>query len=159
MSPLPSNPLPPALSGRSRCGAVMKTEVVCTNPGDSVQTAAESMRRFHVGFLPVCGPGDVPMGTITDRDITLRVVAADKLPTTPVLEVMTRDCIVVRQDAELTAAEDLMVSHQIARVMVVDDDGRLVGVISLSDIPAHETARITGAVFARVAEREARPQP
>ncbi|MDP2339891.1 MAG: CBS domain-containing protein [Deltaproteobacteria bacterium] len=142
-----------------KCHDVMKQDPVFAFPGDSVQMAAESMRQFDVGFLPVCGPNNVPMGALTDRDIATRVIAENKLATTTVLDVMTRDCITVRDSAELTVAEDLMVAHQVARVMVVDDDGHLIGVISLSDLPDNENTHVLGSVFARVAEREARPEP
>jgi CBS domain-containing protein len=142
-----------------KCHDVMKQDPVRANPTDSVQMAAESMRQFNVGFLPVVGPNEIPMGALTDRDIAMRVIAENKLSTTTVLDVMTRDCVTVREGSELSVAEDLMVTHQIARVMVVDDDdGHLKGVISLSDIPANESGRVFGAVFARVAEREARPE-
>lgn len=146
-------------SRAARCGDVMKRDVVCAFPGDTVQIAAEAMRLYRVGFLPVCGSGGIAMGAITDRDITLRVVARNGAPSTPVTEVMTRSCITVREEALLSVAEDRMVAHQVSRIMCIDASGRVTGVISLSDIPPHESSHTAGAVFARVAEREARPEP
>lgn len=137
---------------KTTCRQVMKMGVVFVTPDDDIQAAATKMRVHDVGFLPVCGPDHRPLGAVTDRDIAVRAVAEDKGASTPVAEVMTMDAVCVGADADLGVAEALMMRHQKSRIMCVDGDGTLVGVVSLSDIPAFEGVRKSGAVFAKVTE-------
>ena len=117
------------------CETLMKTSVECVTPDESVVIAARLMRDGNLGFLPVCEEysGRV-LGTVTDRDITLRLVA-ERLPLwTRVEDVMTRDVIACSPDDDLDTAHDLMAENQVSRIMCIDDDEQLVGVISLSDV-------------------------
>src|SRR5262245_29481593 len=70
-----------------RCEEIMKQDVECVSPQDSVQMAAKRMRDENVGFLPVCGPGQKVMGTVTDRDLACRVLALGLSPSTPISDV------------------------------------------------------------------------
>jgi CBS domain-containing protein len=113
----------------------MKTVVECVSPQDSVETAAQVMRARNIGFLPVCDEKtDRVVGTVTDRDIALRVVAERKPATTRVASIMTPDAVTCRPEDDITTAEELMAENLVSRIMCIDDDGELVGVISLSDI-------------------------
>jgi CBS domain-containing protein len=114
------------------------------------------MRDQNVGFLPVCEQRTKPVGTITDRDIAIRVVAEDKPNTTPVDQVMTSEVISARPDDDLQTAQELMAKHHKSRIMCVDDRGMLVGVISLSDIAQHEDQGRASRTLREVSEREAR---
>ena len=138
-----------------KCQDAMKRTVVTVGADDSISLAAKKMRDADIGFLPVIDSEGDPMGVITDRDIAVRAVAFDKDTQTRVKDVMTNEIVCVSADADLTEAEDLMVRHQKSRIVCTDDDGRVIGVISLSDIPTHESARRAGAVFSRITEREA----
>lgn len=140
-----------------KCRELMKTKVERVDAEDSVLAAAERMRTFDLGFLPVCDGAGKPVGAITDRDIVLRCVAPQKPLTTRVSDVMTRDVVFCRPDADLREAEVVMVTAQKSRLMVVDEHGVLVGVISLSDIAGHETSRRTAKTLEGVTRREARP--
>lgn len=142
-----------------KCKEVMKTRVVSISHNDSVRQAAEKMRDADVGFVPVTGFDGKPSGIITDRDIVLRVVAEGLPLDMPVEDVMSSTPISVHQEADLAVAEELMTHHQKSRVLVIDEDGDIAGVISLSDIPAHESARRAGTVFGKVAQRESTPGP
>jgi CBS domain-containing protein len=140
-----------------KCKEVMKTRVVSIAHNDSVKLAAAKMRDTDVGFIPVTDSHGKPEGIITDRDIVLRAVA-DGLPLdTPIENIMTRGVIGVSQEADLGIAEEMMSRHQKSRVLCLDEDGYIAGVISLSDIPAHESARRAGTVFGKVAQRESTP--
>ena len=138
-----------------QCEVLMKTYVECVSPQDSVETAAQVMRARNIGFLPVCDEkSDRVVGTLTDRDIAIRVVADHKPATTPVASVMTRDAVVCRPQDDITIAEDLMAENLVSRIMCVDEDGELVGVISLSDIAlmdGEQAARTLEQVSAREA--------
>jgi CBS domain-containing protein len=109
-----------------------------------VEAAAAKMRALDVGPLPVCD-GDRLQGMVTDRDITVRATAAGKDPaTTPVAEVMTPQVVSVFEDQDVAEAARLMEQYQIRRLVVLDRDNRLVGIVSLGDL-AVETGDEGGA--------------
>lgn len=138
------------------CDVLMKTAVESVSPEDSAETAARRMRDKNIGFLPVCDrySGKV-RGTLTDRDIALRVVAEKRSLTTPVQQIMTRDAIYCRPDDDISTAEELMADNLVSRIMCIDEDGQLVGVISLSDIAVMDGAR-AARTLEQVSAREAR---
>src|SRR6187402_833206 len=95
----------------------------------TVVEAARLMREQHIGSLPITD-GEQLVGMITDRDITTRVVAeAADLETTSVGEVSSGDLISVEPDNELDEALNLMASHQVRRLPVVEG-GKLVGIVA-----------------------------
>jgi CBS domain-containing protein len=105
------------------------------------------------GFIPVAD-GDRLIGALTDRDIVVRGVASGAGPEARVLDVLSRDALVVRADDDLKVALDLMSSRQIRRLPVVDKDGRLVGVVSLGDLSTRVKERYAGEAL----EEISRPQ-
>ncbi len=140
-----------------QCAEVMKSDVVTVNPGDTVHIAARRMRDADVGFLPVCdGEGKV-LGTLTDRDVAIRLVA-DDLPgaTCTVENIMSREVIACRPADEIAHVEQLMAEYRKSRILVTDEAGRLFGVISLSDVARLEGPRRTATTMRRVASRETR---
>lgn len=131
------------------CEVLMKTSVECVSPQDSVAIAARIMRDRNIGFLPVCDEtSEKVVGTLTDRDIAIRAVADRKPGTTPVEGIMTRDVIACHPQDDITTAEELMAGNLVSRVMCMDEEGQLVGVISLSDI-----AQMDGAHAAKTLEQ------
>ena len=112
---------------------LMNPSAVTVEPTSSAALAARLISRHNVGALPVCG-GRCLRGVVTDRDIVLRCVAAEEDPAqTPVRDIMTRQCATVSPGADCREATRLMALHQVRRLPVVDD-GKLVGMISLSDL-------------------------
>jgi CBS domain-containing protein len=79
------------------------------------------------------------VGTITDRDIAVRGVAAGKGPETPVSELMTNDPVSASPDDEVEIVREVMVSQQVRRVPVVED-GRVVGIVAQADLAREEGA-------------------
>jgi CBS domain-containing protein len=94
------------------------------------------------------------VGVLTDRDIALRVVAEDLKLSLPVEQVMTEDVITCSPDDDVERAEELMRVNQKARLVCVDDGGRVVGVISLADLAQYEDETRAGEVIADVTQRE-----
>jgi CBS-domain-containing membrane protein len=139
-----------------QCKEIMKRDVECLTMQDDVRQAARKMRDENIGFLPVCDDGKKVVGTITDRDIVIRMVADNKPTNTAVKDVMTREIIACRPEDEIHQAQKLMGQHHKSRIMCIDNGGRLVGVISLSDIAQHEQ-RTAGQTLREVTTREARP--
>jgi CBS domain-containing protein len=141
--------------GEMKCSELMKTEPQCAKPSDTAAEVAERMRDRNVGFVPVCGAAGEVLGTITDRDLAIRVVAARSNPeSTLIEEVMSREAITCRASDDIEVAEELMSRHKKSRIMCTDDAGKLVGVISLSDIAEVEQKGKAAAILRSVAQRE-----
>ena len=112
---------------------LIKRKVVVIEPDDPVKLAAKRMEDKLVGSLVVID-GDRPVGIITDRDIALRVVGREKSPDTPVKEVMTKDPVTIREDATFFELTKTFRDAAVRRLIVVDKDGKLVGLISIDDV-------------------------
>jgi CBS domain-containing protein len=109
----------------------------------SVVEAARLMREQDIGSLPITDDEQL-VGMITDRDITMRVVAEAADPNvTSVEDVYSRDLISVEPDNDLEEALGLMARHQVRRLPVVED-GRLVGIVAQADIALSENETKTG---------------
>jgi CBS domain-containing protein len=116
-----------------------------------VSYAAKMMRDEDVGFAPIV-EGDRLVGTLTDRDIAVRVVAEGRDPDeTSVREVATDNLITVEPEADLDEAMKLMARHQVRRLAVVHD-GRLVGVVAQADVARDAKAKATGEVVEEISE-------
>jgi CBS domain-containing protein len=139
-----------------RCEEIMKREVECVSPRDTVEDAAATMRDENVGFLPICDQSKRVLGTLTDRDIAIRLVAAKKPGGTAVEEIMTREVVACHPEDDVREAERLMAEEHKSRIMCVDGGGQLVGVISLSDIAQHERGKRASDTLRQVSERETR---
>jgi CBS domain-containing protein len=139
------------------CQDLMKTEIETFREGDTVQDVARRMREVNIGFAPVCAADGRPVGTLTDRDIALRVCAEDRrASTTHVGDVMTRETITCQETDSMDEAERQMAHHRKSRLMVVDGEGRLVGVISLSDVVDEEDDDRAAETMRTIADREVR---
>lgn len=91
-----------------RVSEIMTPHAECTDPGTTLQAAAERMRRLDVGSLPVC-QNDRLVGIITDRDITIRAVAEGMDPRQTVVEaVMTPGVSCCFDDQDISEAADIM---------------------------------------------------
>jgi CBS domain-containing protein len=134
----------------------MKKDVESMSLKDTVEGAAIRMRDENVGFLPVCDASQKVVGTLTDRDITLRVVASRKPTSTPVESVMTREVVACRPQDDIQKAEQLMMQKHKSRIMCLDDNGRLAGIISLSDIAQHEDSTRALDMLRQITDREVR---
>jgi CBS domain-containing protein len=114
---------------------IMTRNVECVRPDASIQETARRMRNLDVGPLPVCGDDDRLVGMVTDRDITVRATADGRDPTrTTVKEVMTPDVVYVFEDQDAKDAADAMAAHQIRRILVLNRDKRLAGIVAMADL-------------------------
>jgi CBS domain-containing protein len=113
----------------------MSHDLYWCSPDDSVEDAARAMRDHDVGSLPIREEGDRLFGIITDRDITIRVVAEGKDPTeTKVRDAASSSVVTVDPDQDLDEAIRLMAQNQVRRLPVVEEDGRLAGMLAQADI-------------------------
>lgn len=117
---------------------VCQRNVVCINPQTTIHEAAKLMKEKHVGDLVVIDAHAIPprpVGMITDRDIVTMVVAADVQPTEVLVEdIMARQIRVVHQDEGVYELTLKMREAGVRRMPVVDDNGGLVGVVSIDDV-------------------------
>lgn len=138
-----------------QCQEVMRKVVQCARPGETVTEIAMRMRDCGIGFLPVCDAEGVPVGAVTDRDLVTRCIAAGRPnESTPVEEVMSPDPVTCLAVDDLRVAEELMGVHQKSRIMCTSLDGKLMGVISLSDIAQFELRGRSSDLLRSVSERE-----
>ena len=115
--------------------SVMTRGAECVRPSTSLQQAAQRMKDLDVGPLPVCGDDDRLVGILTDRDITVRAVAEGCDPrATAVQNVMTRDVVFCFKDQDVQEAARLMQQYQVRRLVVLNQDERIVGIVSLGDL-------------------------
>lgn len=133
---------------------IMTQTVTVIGPTESICEAARQMRTLDVGLLPVCD-GDKIQGMISDRDITIRAVADRKSPeATAVEEIMTREPVFVYEDQDILEAARLMELKQIRRILVLDHNKKLAGILSLGDISLEEKNKeLSGEILKEVSER------
>lgn len=137
-----------------RCEQLMKKDVVCVRPEDSVQKASELMRDRNVGFLPVCDADGKIQGTITDRDIAIRACTQDRKPgEVRISETMSGQAVTCLPTDDLKQAEIKMGRHKISRMIVANEQGKVEGVVSLSDIAEADPPNI-GKTLRNVTSRE-----
>jgi len=136
----------------------MTRNVEKIEPDDSVRRAAELLRTHDIGSLPVC-EGKTVIGMITDRDIAIRVVAEGRdYDSTRVRDIMSKDVVSIREDADLAEAEKIMHDRQLRRLPVVQVQNELVGYLSLARIARTETPNQTGKILQGVSQASA-PAP
>jgi len=116
---------------------IMTRNVEVVSAGASLKDAAKKMKDLDVGLIPVCD-GDRLKGVLTDRDITIRATADGRVPSkTKVSEVMSTDLAYCLEDQEVEEAVSVMEARQIRRLPIVNQNKRLIGIISLADIAVH----------------------
>jgi len=131
---------------------VMTQGVKTVRPNCTVQDAARLMKDMDVGPLPVCD-GNRISGMVTDRDITIRSTAEGKNPGQQrVDEVMTSDVIFCRADDDVSEAARLMHAHQVRRLLVLSDDNRLAGIVSLGDVATQSDEATAGHALEGISE-------
>lgn len=126
-------------------------DLMTTNPrsvskGDSVSDAARVMRDEDAGAVPIVD-GERLVGVLTDRDIAIRLVAEGKDPqSTTVEQIASQELVTVDPQQDLDEALRLMAQHQVRRLPVVEEDGKLVGIVAQADVARRADAKRTGEV-------------
>jgi CBS domain-containing protein len=109
----------------------------------SAREAAQLMKTKDVGSLPIVQDGKL-VGVVTDRDLTTRVLAEGKDAETQVGQIASKDVVTVDPQQPLEEAARLMAEHQIRRIPVVEEDGRLVGILAQADVAETGHDKLTG---------------
>lgn len=117
-----------------KCKNIMTKSIKTCDYNCSVKEAAQIMKKFDTGAVPVVDAMNKPLGVITDRDITINAVAESDHPdNVKVLNLMSKHIISVHEDDSIDVAAQKMKENKVRRVLVVDDEDRLKGIISLAD--------------------------
>jgi CBS domain-containing protein len=128
----------------------MTADPTTVETGTSLKEAAQLMKSEDVGALPVVENGRLA-GMITDRDIAIRAVAEGKLEAT-VGEIASKDVVSIDPQQSLEEAARLMAQHQIRRLPVCEEDGRLVGILAQADVAQIGQDALTGEVVQRISQ-------
>lgn len=113
---------------------IMSDKVITIDMDEPVTAAARLLKNHNIGAVPVCSKDGNLRGMVTDRDIVLRCVAGSIDPqTTPVKEIMSRGIITAQPLDDVEKAVELMSQDQVRRLPVLDQ-GRIVGIVALSDM-------------------------
>lgn len=121
---------------------MMTPDPTCCTPDSTARQAALLMKEHDCGSIPVVENASSKrlVGTVTDRDLAIRGLAAGNGPETPVRELMTPEPITCAPEDEVEVVREVMVAQQVRRVPVVDRDGRVVGIVSQADLALEEGA-------------------
>lgn len=114
---------------------VMTLDVMTCKTTDTLSDCARMMKEFNVGETPIVDDNKKLVGIITDRDITVRAVAAGADPNNVMIaDFMTPSPVTITPDTNVEDAADMMADVQVRRLPVVDDNGGLIGIVSLGDL-------------------------
>lgn len=121
-----------------QCKEIMSHNVQWILPRETVAAAAKLMAFHNLGLLPVCSADGKPVGVITDRDLALRVIGMDRLAAQTVVEdVMSAPVQTVAGDCPVDRVVEIMTEASVSRLLVLNEDGHLAGVISVADLLVH----------------------
>lgn len=135
--------------------SVMTPDPACCTRSSTLDVVARMMIDNDCGEIPVVDDHESrhPLGVITDRDIAVRAVASGAVPGQSTAgDYMSAPCITVRPQDSLKDCCQVMEQHQIRRVLVVDEDDRVCGIVSLADVARHAAQSATAEVVKEVSE-------
>ena len=122
------------------CKDVMTRDPVAALSADTVAMVAQIMKERDIGPVPVVQDKSSRklIGIVTDRDIVTRLIATGRNPLEArAADAMTKNTVTINADANVSDAVNRMEDHQIRRILVVDNDGRCVGILAQADVALH----------------------
>jgi CBS domain-containing protein len=135
---------------------VMTRNPVTALPDDTVASVAQLMKERDIGPVPIVEDKVTKklLGVVTDRDLAIKVVAEGLDPlTTPVRDVMTKEVVTCHENDEIETTLEAMSKHQLRRILVVDADDSLVGIIAQADVAIRmNEPKTTGEVVKEISE-------
>jgi CBS domain-containing protein len=139
---------------RVNVSEVMTHGVYTTSPDETVQAAAQTMADLDTGVLPI-GENDQLIGMLTDRDLSTRVVAEARDPTTTLIrDVMSPDVhYCLEHDSVEEVAAKMSLWH-VRRLPVLNREQRVVGIVSLGDLARQARPEIAGGALGKITDGE-----
>jgi CBS domain-containing protein len=129
----------------------MTSNPTTIEPSTPAREAARILKSENVGALPITEDGKLA-GMITDRDLAIRVLAEGKDADTPVGEIASKDVVTVDPQQSLEDAARLMAEHQVRRLPVVEEDGKLVGILAQADVAQAGHDTLTGETVQQISQ-------
>jgi len=130
---------------------VMTAQVVTARPNSTIAEVARTMAEIESGAVPVTDDGRV-VGLVTDRDIVVRGIAAGLGLDSPISEVMTDEVLTCREDDNLADAAARMGANQVRRLVVLNAQDRLTGILSLGDLALDYGTKAVGRTLEEISE-------
>jgi CBS domain-containing protein len=125
----------------------------CVSSDATIRTAAKKMADLGVGALPICGPEDKLIGMLTDRDIVVKCIAEGlDIDACTAGELADGEVFWVFESATADEVIGEMESHQVRRLIVLNEDKRLAGIISQGDVATQLGERATGELVGAVSQ-------
>ena len=129
---------------------IMEQDIEVINNNGTIQEAAEKMKELDVGYLPVVVGKDV-VGIITDRDVVTRMVAKGMMPKeAKVVDGMTKELFGCAEDDDVETAAKSMGRNKVRRLVVMNSDRKLAGIVSLTNIALNLEPRVAGEILAQI---------
>jgi CBS domain-containing protein len=129
----------------------MTSNPTSVGPTNTAAEAAQIMKAEDIGSLPIV-EGDKLVGVITDRDLAIRIVAEGRDTDTTVGDIASKDVVTVDPEQSLEDAARLMAKHKVRRLPVVEEDGRLVGILAQADIAQAGHDVLTGDTVQQISQ-------
>jgi CBS domain-containing protein len=132
---------------------LMSIQPVCAPRSASLAEIAQLMVERDCGAIPIVEPDPAPrvIGMVTDRDIVTRAIAAGRdVARLSAADVMTSPILTATADESVERCGQLMMQHQVRRIVIVDDEGRCVGILAQADLARHVSPEATGEVVKQV---------
>lgn len=129
----------------------MTSNPTTISPSTSAREAAGLLKSENVGSLPIV-EDDRLVGVITDRDLAVRVLAEGRDAETPVSEIASTDLVTIDPQQSLEEAARLMAEHQLRRLPVCEEDGRLVGILAQADLAQSGHDSLTGETVQQISQ-------
>ena len=121
---------------------IMSKNIITILPNATVKDTASTMKKYDIGFLPIVENDNI-LGVITDRDILIRVLNESDNLTQPISKFMTSHSLqFVTEDTSISDVIFTMANYKIRRVLVLNENNILSGVISLKDVILYSTENI-----------------
>lgn len=128
----------PVIKNLMNIGTICSRETIIAETLDSLLDTARLMRKHHVGSLIIVNKekdGVRPVGIITDRDIVVQAISEEiDLNSLTAGDIMSRELLIARENDDLFEAFESMCMNGIRRMPVVDEQGILVGILSIDDL-------------------------
>ena len=137
--------------GNQTVQEAMTANPTAITPDTTAQEAARLMKSEDVGALPIVEDGRLTC-VVTDRDLTIRGVAEGLMAETPVSELASKNVVTIDPQQSIEEAARLMAEHQVRRLPVVEEDGRLVGMLAQADVAQAGHDSLTGEVVQKISQ-------
>jgi len=137
--------------GHQTVQEAMTSNPTAITPDTTAQEAARLMKSEDVGALPIVEDGRLTC-VVTDRDLTIRGVAEGLVAETPVSELASKNVVTIDPQQSIEEAARLMAEHQVRRLPVVEEDGRLVGMLAQADVAQAGHDSLTGEVVQKISQ-------